>query len=470
MSESNAAVCMTSALEFSRTIDWTNHAGTDAVCSIYHTKSIEAHHYEFMAGKRGVRDKARLDAFALAAELHARSKRLLQFLVAILQYTGCGGTITTEEVLAAQVRDATGGAMSTRTFRRALSELRNFGFVSTSLVNTGNKVRAGMGWKMLQVNKITLTTIGRLIALKCPPGLEKHGKRPHRYPTSAHRTVARPKRPTDKEIKQSHQDILKKYPGDSSIKTKKEKECVAVEENPSSKNEVAGTSASSKSTMHVKQQSVEKSGVAGKPAKKAVLALGGRSRRNKAPKTYARARESFLRELANHTCGLESSNEWIRIADLQTHPAYPPLLPMACNYDKYMLAWTERSWKERRRIMRNDIIPALKTFCADLQQPHPSKLGPGVSEDVRRAARRQQKAFERLNYRLQSLPQILLSCQAADEIKEMVRRYSYQLSRIPSLLHHGQINIADLSGQDVAIFRDLADAFGIDDEKNFFLT
>lgn len=461
------AVCLTTAIEFERARKWSNHAGTDCVQSVYHSMPIESHHYEFMAGKRGVRDRQRMDAFAVAAEMHARSKRLLQFLVAILQARGCVGTITTEEVLACQVRKATGGAMSTRTFRRALSELRDFGFVSTALINTGNKVRAGGGWKMLQVNKITLTTIGRLIALKCAPGLEKKSSRPHRYPTSVHNSVDRPKRPTDGEKKQSHQVILEKLPGETSINTKKETTDTNLKRDASPAKEGRPTSAP-QNAAHVKQQRRDNVDSVDKPAKKAVLALSGRKSRNQAPKTYAQARETFLYELTRHSAGDPDASEWRRIAELQTHPVYPPLLPMACDFDKYMMAWPERSWKERRRILRNDIIPALRAFCADLKQPNPKKLGPGVSDDVRRAARRQQSAFERLSARLQSLPEILLGCPAPEQLHDKVRKYNYQLSRIPSLLHGGQLRINDLSGQDVKIFRELADAFGIDDQKNFF--
>lgn len=478
--EHNYSTCNTTALEFYRTIDWTNHAGTDGVRSIYHTKSFEAHFHEFMAGKRGPRDRRRHEAFTAANELHPRAQRVLVFLVAIYQALNKVGTVVTEEVCAHQVKVATGGAMSTRTFRRAIAELERLGFITITLVNTGNKVRAGSGWKMLQVNRITLTAhLGQLIGLKAVPEKKvPHGekKRASRRvaPTDSPKVVHRPKRPTDKRENLSEQETFEKSPVLTSNNSKKTKTNAETERGDSyrARNEVKPTSAPP-SSAHVKQNRIGEPGKAGKPAKKAVLALYGRRSRNQVPKTYAKARDTFLHELKRHSIAdtpetKEAANTWHRIASLHTHPAYPPLFPMAMDFDKYLFGWLDYSWHERRRIMRNDIIPALKSFCADLHQPHPSEYGPGVSDDTRRAALRQKKAYDRLSMRLQSIPALLLECEAPEELKLRVRRLNMHLSRYPSLLHGGMMQITDIDDEFLKSVREIADGYGVNDEKNFF--
>lgn len=439
----------------------TKHATITQLQACYRALPIMAHRQEFLDGKRGRRDGKRAAVLLQASELKNAESRVLAWFIGLHQM-GYNGTVAPEDVMAAQVRAATGGLCSERTFRRALKALCEKGWLSKHLIPTGTKVPSDQGWKTLQVNKITITAAAKLIGRK--------------YALSD-KPLPRPKRPAMLD-QESPKSLIKNSSDDSycnktnttrareSSETDSSPDKAAVGANAPGKSsrpgkpdlpgqsEVAPTSAPVPG--HVKQQSMGEPGKARKPALEKRPAVFGRKSRLKAPKTYANARKLFLDDLYP----LAKSDEIHRIAELHTDPAYMPLCVTAFDFDSIIYSWLDLDWAARRRMILREILPALKAFVMPMQPP--PVIDPRWDEKTAARARSAHRAYEILRQTMTALPSNLVEPTTPQHIVEKINGYSWELSRIPWLLNIGKLRLQDVTPADRQKFREIGDLLNAD--------
>jgi hypothetical protein len=465
---------------FIQSIQYTRYAGIEQVQNIFWTIPISAHRKEFILGKRGQRDGQRAALFMEAAKLKNAAARLLAFYISVSK-AGFRGTVCTEDVLAAQVVQATGGLCAPRTFRRALAECCRRGWLLKEPMATGTKIPTPGGWKTLQVNKITIPYCTRLLGLKRhenyqkkPQEIEFTGKTgvpgtPEIAPPDASPTPA----------KMANNGSKKAYAppskgGASSLIL------VNVKDKPVARNEVAelttaqpGTASPSPTSPPLKHLSDSKARSAGKSQPKRCDAPFARRSRSKILRTWQNGRVLFLHDLrvqlgASDVAGASGASDVAgasfeaRIAEVQTDLLYPPLFPVALDWEKYVPRWLELDWKERRRILLREVLPALRAWCAPWRCPSNADLGPAAPPAVRAAAEEQLAQYQRVAAIMKSLPDMLTNKTTPRWVCEKVNEHRWQLQQLPILITLGRMGLDELRPGELQAFREIADLLGLE--------
>jgi hypothetical protein len=454
---------------FLRSIQNTGYAGISQVQSIYHTTCLQGHREAFINGKRGQRDGHRAALFIEAAKLKNASARVLEFYIS-LSKNGHKGTICPEELLAAQVVASTGGLCAPRTFRRALADLCARGWLHKEAMSTGTKVLTPTGWRTLQVNKITIPMCTRLLGVnrmfKNPPMQGEQQKFASSCPPSGDRPTPA-KMATNGSL---NPPPLSGGDSDSTI--------VNVEQSSKARNEESELTAvqpsppsAAQTSPPLKHRHYSESRKAGKPLKMSAAPFARKSR-SKIAKTWQNARLILLHDLTRQLTGADGNSgaagkgagagaEFLqRIATVQTDVLYPPLFPVALDWSKYLPRWIELDWKERRRIVLREILPALRAWCAPWVIPPSEQLRPDAPENVRAAAAEQLRQYERVSAIMKSLPDMLTNGTTPRWVCEKINEYRWQLSQLPLLLTIGRIGLDDIRPGERQAFAEIAALVG----------
>lgn len=443
---------------FLSSIQKTRYAGIDKVRTIYRTKSLNAHRREFLDNKRGFRDGHRAALFMEVIQLKNAEAAVLSFFIALSQ-AGFKGTVCPEDVLANQVVDSTGAKCAPRTFRRALSSLCAAGWLVKRSLATGSKVsKPGGGWTTLQVNKITIPRCTFML------GSNKSPKKSV--------VVPRPNGPAIGEAKQVTPLSKGGLPCLDLVNSKNQ----SKERNDESKLATAQQSATTPppTSPPLKHQAIDGEGrkehqtgsnaspvspdAPNKPPKRAVHPFG-RKARSKIPDTWANARKLLLHDL--EVAGVGSFE--LKTAALQTDLRYPPLLPVALDWDKLVPGWIQRDWKDRRRAIMQEILPELAAYCLPLVPPDPKFTRPGATPAQRAKAERQMKQFERVSRIMKSLPEMLVTEDTPNFVRKIISEKAWTLSQIPSLLAMGRISLNEITQQEFEDFSKIAELLNLSD-------
>lgn len=433
-------------------------ANFSAVQSIYRALPLSAHRAEFLSGKRGRRDGKRAALFIQTEKLRNAQRRVLAFHLAC-GLAGYNSTVVTEEAAAAGVRRSVEGLCSERTYREALRMLCALGWLTKKKIPTGTKVIVGQSlngqpvWKSLRVNKVSLTFAARSL-------IAKHAL--------SHISIPRQKLPVTRE-EESQQaskpvelsDIKCNFQNqaDTDVDTSKGKG--AEDKSTRPRSQARSTVEHSPPTSRGRQTAAQKA------LKRDALRFA-RRRRSDVPKTWRLARRLLLHDLyaAAHSDNLV--DEMHRIAELQTDRRYPPLCISALDWDQWLPKWLELSWKERRRILRDHILPELNAFCAHLSPPNVQPLEScEVSAREKAKIEAQLAAYRRMNAILTSIPKKFffeekdcnISCY---ENSPAGAPELFVLERIPWLLNSGKLFLDNIKESEFEIFRTAADRLGVD--------
>jgi hypothetical protein len=199
-----------------------------------------------------------------------------------------------------------------------------------------------------------------------------------------------------------------------------------------------------------------------------------RRARSKIPQTWQNARSLFLHDLsvalsgssadASRQNGAGASPEFLqRIAGIQTDLKYPPLFPLALQWDKYLPAWLELDWKARRRLLTREILPDLRAWCAPWAPSTPEQLDPMAPQSVRAAAVEQSAQYNRVARLVKSLPDMLTNETTPRFVAEKIAEHGWQLSQLPILITTGRITLDDIREGERQAFAEIADLLNLRD-------
>lgn len=410
-----------------------NYAGVREALKCEYAKPIHAYRKEYLRGVRGERDGKRAAVFMQAIELKNAAHNVLRFHLAMAQM-GYDTTILPEELAAAMVSESCGCKCAPRTYRRAKNEvLVPLGWLHSETIPTGQRIATKFDsdgnptkYVMKQICIVKLTPASKLLIAR------------------KSELLPRPKEPIapTRELNNQHTSI--RY-ADCSSSTKdnltSQKTSHASQEPVG--NEVAPTSETA-TPSHVKHRPVKK-----KPRHSALKSRldsdmrFGRRLRNKARGVWASNRASFLSDLYR-VC---KNDELHRIAALQSDLQYPPLLPSALKYERYVFEWHEHSNDEAKRIISREILPSLNAFVANLLPPKSGHVSDG---------------YKALHRAFTGMSEQLTTGGMPDYLAARVRENSFMLNRVPWLLTLGKLRLKDVRREERELFRFIADGLGWD--------
>lgn len=431
---------------FLSSIKETRYAGIDAVRSTYRTLSLNAHRQEFISNKRGHRDGHRAALFMEVTKLKNAEAAVLSFFIS-LSMQGFKGAVCPEDVIAAQVVESTGAKCAPRTFRRALAALCRAGWLVKKSMATGSKIPTHKGWTTLQVNKITVPHCTRLLGSR-------------KSPVKAV-VVPRPNGPAIGESKQVTPLSKGGLPclslSNSKLNSKERNEEIQLATAQQATPKPLPKSPS------LKHQAVESEGRHAAPKtesqQKKVTHPFGRKSRSKIANTWHNCRLSFLHDLQAAGC----SDFELRTAEMQTDLRYPPMLPVALDWNRVLPKWLEMDWKARRRAITRDILPDLAAWCNPLVPPDMNLLYPSVPRHIREKAESQMAQFQRVSKLVKSLPEMLITPDTPDFVREIVADKAWTLSQVPALLAMGRISLDEITQDEYADFQKIAELVNMAD-------
>ena len=412
-------------------------------------RPLNAYRKEYLAGQRGERDGKRAALYMEAAKLKNAEMRLFAFVLAVGRM-GYDGYILPEDFAADICAEVTGGKMGASTYRRAKNNvLVPLGWITSELIPTGQKVAYRFDetgqpthWRMRQVCVVRLTPPARLL-------IAKSSKINDKQPRSK-RAVAVTREQLNPPVKQGGLDC------DTDKSNLKSTSRVNKEAPIQPKKKDSPTSAAP-SAQHVKQQHTNSAADGGGLLSSKAMRFG-RKRRNRARKTWVSNRAAFLADLYR----VAKCDELHRVAKLQTDLHYPALLPIALDFESFIFRWHEYNWRECTRIMRNEVVPALRAFVAPLSPPNPDDCAPGATDKQRQRYQLQRAAHERLRMAFTGLSQDMLRREPPGIILAEIMENRWTLDNVPWLLNTGKFGLRDLRESELALFRNLADMMADD--------
>lgn len=160
------------------------YANIDGVKAAYRALSLSALQTEYIKGNLGEKNTGRSAVVQEASTLRNMTARTLSFLFSLLRM-GYAGTICPLDVISESMIKATGGLGATRSLRRALKALDDFGWIKRNGCPTNTKKMTPKGWITLSVLRIEFSEkMTQYLGLspisihrpKRPPLLETKGK------------------------------------------------------------------------------------------------------------------------------------------------------------------------------------------------------------------------------------------------------------------------------------------------------
>lgn len=419
--------------------DMEGYAGIYAINSMTYAPCLNKRIADFRNGKRGARDAVRAAVHLEAAGLKNAEARVLAFHLAV-EDAGFSGTCAPEEVLSVGVINTTGGLCAGRTYRGALAGLCRKGWLSKTLVPTGTRVVVGTDdsgaiWRSLKVNKIHLTRSARMLVSFKPP-------------TSTHRSLPRQKPPAtvgDKDTAIPENSCIP-CQSDQNLDTSRVSQEVGSKESSLRSDESTSPKRAQRASTVKHRQSTRASRKTA--SKAAVVAASARKSRNAASTTWDSARATLLRDLFVALKTHPHREEIVRIVKLQTDRRYPTACMSITNWEKWVWKWPSFSYHDAMRACRNQLIPLVLAFLADLHPPDTSVLdNSDLPEETRKKILTDLESHKRLSVWLHAIPATLPN-DIPKIHRDKLNAERWRLNRIVYRIHTGDMSLKDLTKDD----------------------
>lgn len=420
-----------------------NHAYVSDVMNLTYAHPLRYHYKRYLSGD-GPKLGRVVNLHSEASKLPVDARKVLESLLAIRRSTGKIGTVLTHEFAASVCADITSSKCGERTYQNGIGKLKDIWItVDYTLTGTKDAIDAsGNEWRMRKVCVVTLTPAA-LDLLTPPP------KKPVLKNISCE-SLPRKKVPSAVSYSKHEQENLAQCFSEQ----RQFDESSRPRQETIQTNEVKMTSAA-RTSQHVEQRRIREVRSAHKAAKNSGQSLGRKSR-NKARKSWAGNRASFLSDLFRYG----KNSEVHRIAALQTDLAYPPLLPTAMHYEPVIFSWHEKTERERKREMERVILPQLRSFCAVLVCP-PAPL-PSASDECRRRHNEKMAAYNRVRAAFTGFSKSMITEDMPQHVLEQILKNQWMIDQTPWMLTTGKFRLQDCTEKEFSVFRDLADSFGQD--------
>lgn len=410
------------------------YAGIYALSEMFFTaKTLNTHMMEFRNGLRGPKDHHRARAFKSADMLPKGEKAVLAALLSI-DAKGFEGIAAPGEVVGAMVERTTGGYCKERTYRRHKNALVRRGWLSQTRVSTGTRVLDDNGkWKSRTIWKVFLTPVARLLMAKST--------------TSDHISLPRPKWPSTEGDNTSRGDVSTFPPTSISDETTYSKSRArdkgASEVSPKGDGSTRPQSTTSPATSEQRTLRSAPRKAAKSPAP--VLPAPTRKSRAKIPKTYSAARRDLLRTLFDAYHGDEQFDALYFAAKEQTRIHYPSVFKTALDWEKHLFRWQDLKWNEKRRALKNEIMPRLRAHVALFTPPDKRVLDtPGLSARRRAELENELAQYEENAKWAQVLPDALPG-RIPSDVRDKLEKNRVSLNYMAVMIQRGKTSCADLS-------------------------
>ena len=402
----------------------------------YYCEPLTVLYERFKRGKAGPMALGRAAALREAADIGNAAGRLLSYLVA-LGRQGFQGTCVPQDMLGEAVTRATGKSTKERSIRAAQRALVAGGWISVHYTPTGSKTEIEPGlWRSLRICKISLTEQTKAL-FKGPKTYisiprQKLPLMGCEVSKGGRNDSSPPCLPVDKDRN------LEAAPG-----------CSAVS---SQGGEVAPTCPA----VPTARPTVEHKPIGKKSAKKAEFFA--RRKRNRTPRSWDSNRLLFLRELAAALVGHHLARQLHHLAKVQTDKAFPPLIETALDWNAEIFQYHEGTAKQRRRRLRQIVIPALAAYAVGVFPPDTGPLSradtpPAVRDEINR----QLAAYERLRVFLGSISKRVIWGDYPDQVRDFARANAFALDNYPAMINAGRVELAAVPYETRNVFRQLAD-------------
>ena len=434
------------------------YAGIPAVQSITKVQCLKSRVSDFRSGKKGARDHVRSVVHNEADKIRNATGHVLAFYLTVKEL-GYQGTMSTQEVVARAVEDATGCNCCVRTLQRAEKVLVRIGMLHVKKIPTGSRRfiegsdRSPDAWRTLQINKVTVTPAATLLVLRKPAGpllrIEKNDTSP---PTTFSRsTVGDKSREFPKELSTPCQNDLK------TVESSPGRRGVSVESNKLDGSTCPASSMSPQTGKHRTSRSASRKAA----SRSAAAPVSARKARNKTPRTWDASRKMLIADLFTYLKNVPGRETMISIVQLQTDRAFPAACMSALDWDEWIWQWHGLTWHDRRRAMKNKITPPLEAFVSHLIPPDTTQLhDPAASDELRAEILEQLQLHKRLSDWMQVIPAVIPQG-VPGGIREQLEKERWRLNTLVRMIHSGRIALDKLTKKDHVLLKQAADIAGI---------
>lgn len=404
------------------------------------------------------RSAARSQAYLAAMKVTNSSARVLAFFAACAR-AGYSGLCSTNEETAEIIAAAKHCKLASRTYSRSINELKRAGFVTLRPLPTGNVTLTQRGYVTKRVNQVLfnpqlLLLIGEntYISIPSPKRLTTlKGKNQNRTIVRFDSDFIGIDKCTSKQGGGLKNSNANSYHVKQSKPPSKSHDCL---------NKVESTCPQRAQKPPVATIEHEKLNSERKAARKPLL---GRLRKSK-PLAWASLRLIFLSELENNldvSASETERQEILKLARIQTAENFPPLVPTPVNWNQIIWQWKKTPWTDRRKYLRQILIPSLAAAVSGLIPPDRSLLNSGaLSDSQKRKLRIEIEIKDQCGAWQQSISEQIQKGQFPQPVKEYAAANEFQLDMWSKLINAGTVKLAELDTDVIEMFETLADWIG----------